>query len=230
VLTPPARQGLHFVYHSAGHDARSGEFVHVAGGEVLVRRWDEAVETFAPGCGMSGARSVAQHAAAPAAWAYARRRLTQRGAAAEEAEAAVATVRAGHYDAGLGPYPPGGVAAQWRQLCGHVTSRTLARAGVPVGTRVVPGDAEETAAPGAPQDQLAPFFEGVARAPRFSPVAARRLTGMTAAEVMRVLRVCGALLVLTHGACTVHAGDHVQPEPGRAPRAALGGGVRRPAG
>jgi hypothetical protein len=60
-----------------------------------------------------------------------------------------------------------------------------------VGTRVVPGDAEETAAPGAPQDQLAPFFEGVARVPRFSPVAARRLTGMTAAEVMRV----------THSAC-----------------------------
>jgi hypothetical protein len=49
-------QGLHFVYHSSGHDTGCGEFVDVSSGEVLVRRWDEATETFAPGCGMSGAR------------------------------------------------------------------------------------------------------------------------------------------------------------------------------
>jgi hypothetical protein len=157
--------------------------VDVSSGEVLVRRWDDATETFAQGCGMSGA--------APRPPRALRRRFVQRQLAcvlqpnwrcvhaADEAARASAAVQQGHYDHGLGPYPQG-VEAQWRQLCRHVTAHTLERVGVPTGTRVVPGDAE---AEDAPVATLTPFFTGLARAPRFSPAAARRLAGMTAAEV-----------------------------------------------
>lgn len=43
------------MHHSAGQDTSSGEFVDVNGGDVLVRRWDDALETFAQGSGVSGA-------------------------------------------------------------------------------------------------------------------------------------------------------------------------------
>ena len=50
-------QGLHFVHHTCGgNDTGSGEFLDVAGGEVFVRKWDDALETFAhEGGGLSGA-------------------------------------------------------------------------------------------------------------------------------------------------------------------------------
>lgn len=126
--------------------------------------------------------------------------------AADEAAQASAAVQQGQYDHGLGPYPQDGVEARWRQLCRHVTARTLERAGVPIGTRVVPGDAaaaDDT--PGVAQhDQLTPFFASLARTPRFSPVAARRLAGMTAAEV----RASGARHAVRR--CTFRA-DTSQP-------------------
>ena len=101
--------------------------------------------------------------------------------AADETERVVAAVRRGEYNAGLGPYPLDEVNVQWRCLTAHVTPYTLARAGIAPGTRVAPGEAEEPAAPG--DAQLVPFIPGLARTPRFSPVAARKLPGMTAAEV-----------------------------------------------
>ena len=110
--------------------------------------------------------------------------------AAEETERVVAAVRRGEYNAGLGPYPRDEVNAQWRCLTAHVTPHTLARAGIAPGTRVAPGDAEEPTAPD--NAQLVPFIPGLARTPHFSPVAARKLPGMTAAEV-RHRGGCGQL-------------------------------------
>ena len=115
--------------------------------------------------------------------------------AADETERVVAAVRRGEYNAGLGPYPRDEVNVQWRCLTAHVTPHTLARAGIAPGTRVAPGEAEE---PSAPDDaQLVPFIPGLARTPRFSAVAARKLPGMTAAEVRQPGGAAGCCTVLT---------------------------------
>ena len=169
-------QGLHFVHHTCGgHDSGSGEFLDVTGGEVFVRRWDDALETFAhEGATLAGAASPAMPClCAPA--------LT-RAPAAEETERVVAAARRGEYNAGLGPYPRDEVGVQWRRLTALVTPHTLARAGIAPGTRVVPGEAEPHAADAPEHAQLVPFIPGLARTPRFSAAAARKLPGMTAAE------------------------------------------------
>lgn len=182
VLTLPL-QGIHFVHHTCGgHDSGSGEFLDVAGGEVFVRKWDDALETFAhEGGGLSGAECAAVQALSASNGSPAH-------PAAEETERVVSAVRRGDYNAGLGPYPRDEVNVQWLRLTAHITPHTLARAGIAPGTRVAPGEAEEPAAPG--NAQLVPFIPGLARAPHFSPVAARKLPGMTAAEV-RLLGGCG---------------------------------------
>ena len=109
--------------------------------------------------------------------------LLTRAPAAEETERVVAAARRGEYNAGLGPYPRDEVGVQWRCLTAHVTPQTLVRAGIAPGTRVVPGEAEPQAANAPDHAQLVPFIPGLARTPRFCPAAARRLPGMTAAEV-----------------------------------------------
>ena len=115
--------------------------------------------------------------------------------AADETERVVAAVRCGEYNACMGPYPRDEVNVQWRCLTAHVTPHTLARAGIAPGTRVAPGEDEE---PSAPDDaQLVPFIPGLARTPRFSAVAARKLPGMTAAEVRQPGGAAGCCTVLT---------------------------------
>ena len=63
-------QGLHFVHHTCGgHDCGSGEFLDVAGGEVFVRKWDDALETFAhEGGGLSGAERTPSASAGWLLW------------------------------------------------------------------------------------------------------------------------------------------------------------------
>jgi hypothetical protein len=137
-------QGLHFVHHTCGgHDSGSGEFLDVVGGEVFVRKWDDALETFAhEGGSLSGAARCGTPSSP---------RLTP-APAAEEADRVVAAARRGEYNAGLGPYPRDEVNVQWRCLTAHVTPHTLARAGVAPGTRVVPGEAEpQPVGPGRPR-------------------------------------------------------------------------------
>lgn len=164
------------MHHTCGgHDSGSGEFLDVAGGEVFIRKWDDALETFAH---EGGALSGAAQRRAPVRL----HRLTP-APAAEETERVVAAARRGEYNAGLGPYPRDEVGVQWRCLTAHVTPHTLARAGIAPGTRVVPGEAEPQLADAPDRAQLVPFIPGLARTPRFSPAAARKLPGMAAAEV-----------------------------------------------
>ena len=56
----------------------------------------------------------------------------------EQAERLAAAVRRLEFDGSLGPYPLE-AHAQWAALSRHVDERVLARAGVPLGTFVVPG-------------------------------------------------------------------------------------------
>lgn len=117
---------------------------------------------------------------------------------ADDAERLVEAVRRGEYSHGLGHYPADSVHERWLGLSRHITPQLLARAGVPPGTRIVPGDSEllsRDSAKQAPQQQVAPYFADAPRTPHFAPMAARRLTGMTAGEVRRASWTCVPLRV-----------------------------------
>ena len=109
-MVPP---GLHLVLlGAAGNDVtRVAEFVRVAPADVHVRRWDPHTETFARGTGHDPEQTA---------------RL-QMGA------------RRHDFDAATGAYPAR-AAEVWHRLTSHVTEDVLSRCGVPVGTRVAPGD------------------------------------------------------------------------------------------
>ena len=109
-MVPP---GLHLVLlGAAGNDVtRVAEFVRVAPAEVHVRRWDPHTETFARGTGHDPEQTA---------------RL-QMGA------------RRHDFDKATGAYPAR-AAEVWHRLTSHVTEDVLSRCGVPVGTRVAPGD------------------------------------------------------------------------------------------
>ena len=112
-MVPP---GLHLVLlGAAGNDVtRVAEFVRVAPADVHVRRWDPHTETFAPGTGHDPEQTA---------------RL-QMGA------------RRHDFDAATGAYPARS-SEVWRRLTSHVTEDVLARCGVPLGTRVAPGDPDQ---------------------------------------------------------------------------------------
>ena len=109
-MVPP---GLHLVLlGAAGNDVtRVAEFVRVAPADVHVRRWDPHTETFARGTGHDPEQTA---------------RL-QMGA------------RRHDFDKATGAYPAR-AAEVWHRLTSHVTEDVLSRCGVPVGTRVAPGD------------------------------------------------------------------------------------------
>jgi len=112
-MVPP---GLHLVLlGAAGNDVtRVAEFVRVAPADVHVRRWDPHTETFARGTGHDPEQTA---------------RL-QMGA------------RRHDFDAATGAYPARS-SEVWRRLTSHVTEDVLARCGVPLGTRVAPGDPDQ---------------------------------------------------------------------------------------
>ena len=112
-MVPP---GLHLVLlGAAGNDVtRVAEFVRVAPADVHVRRWDPHTETFARGTGHDPEQTA---------------RL-QMGA------------RRHDFDAATGAYPAQS-AEVWHRLTSHVTEDVLSRCGVPVGTRVAPGDPDQ---------------------------------------------------------------------------------------
>lgn len=112
-MVPP---GLHLVLlGAAGNDVtRVAEFVRVAPADVHVRRWDPHTETFARGTGHDPEQTA---------------RL-QMGA------------RRHDFDAATGAYPAQS-AEVWHRLTSHVTEDVLSRCGVPVGTRIAPGDPDQ---------------------------------------------------------------------------------------
>ena len=96
----------------------------------------------------------------------------------EQAERLAAAVRRLEFDGSLGPYPLE-AHAQWAALSRHVDERVLTRAGVPLGTFVVPGeqldagvaalDARSQRAPAGPRPPPRPPPGGAAAAPAAGP-------------------------------------------------------------
>jgi len=130
-MIPP---GLHLVLlGAAGHDVtRVAEFVRVGVSDVVVRKWDPATETFASGSGYDEAQTE---------------RL-QMGA------------RQHDFDAFTGPYPAESLEI-WNRLTSHVSETVLNQCGVPLGSRVAPGDPDQP-------------LEAHARGPESAEAARRR--------------------------------------------------------
>lgn len=88
----------------------------------------------------------------------------------EERERVSAAVHRMELDAGLGPYELH-TAAEWHELACHVDESVLQRAGVPCGTVVVPGSADDEAAQKpAVAGALRPYFDGLPRVASYTQV------------------------------------------------------------
>ena len=153
--------GVHFISTNAAgsREGAIGEFVCVEkGGDVVVRAWDAALETLAPGRGMTE----------------------------EDAERlAVATRDRREFDGVMAPYSID-IERAWSRLSTFVTLNVLDRCGVGIGTRVVAGDPDASARSrdGASAREVTPYFEHVPRAPVFTERAtSRNPHGMSAGDV-----------------------------------------------
>jgi A1 cistron-splicing factor AAR2 len=154
-------RGVHFISTNAAgsREGAIGEFVCVEkGGDVIVRAWDAALETLAPG----------------------------RGMAEEDAERLAAATRDGReFDGVMAPYSID-IERAWTVLSTFVTTDVLDRCGVGIGTRVVAGDpdAEARSRDGASAREVTPYFDHVPRAPVFTDRAtSRNPHGMPASDV-----------------------------------------------
>lgn len=105
----------------------------------------------------------------------------------EQQERLAASVRQMEHDAFLGPYPIA-TEPEWTQLSCYITEKVLSRAGVPLGTFVMPGgiDDEDDSKDGLQPVQ--PYFAGTARVARFvqlNPKRSERGQGRTGADLSR---------------------------------------------
>ena len=112
-MIPP---GLHLVLLGApGNDVtRVAEFVMVNTSDVVVRKWDPTTETFAVGSGYD----------------------------AEQTERLAIGARQHDFDSSTGPYPTESLEI-WTRLTSHINENVLSSCGVPLGTRVAPGDPDQ---------------------------------------------------------------------------------------
>eukprot|EP00240_Pyramimonas_obovata_P004189 CAMPEP_0118952858 /NCGR_PEP_ID=MMETSP1169-20130426/55577_1 /TAXON_ID=36882 /ORGANISM="Pyramimonas obovata, Strain CCMP722" /LENGTH=352 /DNA_ID=CAMNT_0006900199 /DNA_START=111 /DNA_END=1166 /DNA_ORIENTATION=- len=156
--------GIHLLVYEAGHGSRIAEFVAINAGDVIVRRWDPVQEDIAPNSGFPE----------------------------DQVERLVHGVRNNDFDGSMGPYPVN-MEKLWARSAGFITLENLTRAGVPPGTRILPGDPDEDERQ-KKEGAIAPYFADQGRVARFTPLwpgapaeatgsQRRRVDGMSAAEV-----------------------------------------------
>lgn len=133
--------GLHFVYHSTGMGARQGFFINANKNDIIVTSWDPSSEEISIVPLLS--------------------------------EAAIANLKNGIHrgdlNKNLGPYPLA-QHSNWVNLTNMITGTVLDRADVPIGTLVYPGDVDDDAHLSTRVGVMKPYFPGLARVPRFTPV------------------------------------------------------------
>lgn len=144
--------GIHLLYWDAGHGMTQGMWFHARPSQVLILRWDESIEDFAP--------------------------TESPGLPPEQLERLVAAVRRYELDSGLAAYPLEDL-EPWRDLTRFLDGDVLAAAGLPIGAHatschVVSGDPDEDAKADNTTGHMTAFFPGPARTARFSCIGSMR--------------------------------------------------------
>ena len=150
--------GIHLLYWDAGHGMTQGMWFHARPSQVLIMRWDESIEDFAP--------------------------TESPGLPAEHLERLVAAVRRYEFDSGLAAYPMEDMQT-WRDLTRFLDSDVLAAAGLPIGAHgtschVVSGDPDEDAKADNTTTHMTAYFPGPARTARFSCISTVRKAALRA--------------------------------------------------
>jgi len=107
-MVPP---GLHLMTWSAGHDHRTGMFLLLSQGEVVVHRWDASLESFSEAASV-GDGSISE----------------------EEKERYASGFRNFEFDSQTAPYDMEGDGVAWTRLTRYVTESCLKKATIDPGT------------------------------------------------------------------------------------------------
>jgi A1 cistron-splicing factor AAR2 len=136
--------GIHFIYHGTGMGARQGFFWRAERGDIAVTSWDPSNEEISVKPQLSDEALLNLRAA----------------------------VHRGELNFNLGPYPLAQLGT-WINISNLISDSVLQRADIPCGTVVYPGDASD-ARVGIPHlDAVQPYFPGLARVARLSPIDER---------------------------------------------------------